>query len=107
MSKRQSRVDHTYGLVSSKDADLGPSSAGQSGDIQGLSDIAQSDSESVVELLEEGQFFEAEVVSGVEYSPDEEVPEVRLRQVPEDDVPGEYLEEDNPLNEEMRSDPRA
>src|SRR5579862_6157958 len=38
----------------------------QSGDLQGLSDIPGADSESVRELLEEGQAFEAGIVSGVE-----------------------------------------
>jgi len=73
---------------------MGPGSAGQSGDTQGLSDIAGADSESVEELLEEGQFFEAEVISGVENAPDADVAEVHTRQVPEDDVPSEYLEDD-------------
>ena len=70
----------------------GPNSAGQSGDDQGLSDIAGADSESVKELLEEGQSFEAEAVMGVENAPDADVSEVRTKQVQEDDVPPEYLE---------------
>lgn len=37
-----------------KDDELGPDSAGQSGDTQQLSDIADADSESVEELVEEG-----------------------------------------------------
>src|SRR5216110_1328825 len=37
-----------------------------SGDLQGLSDVEGADSESVAELLEEGNPFEAAVVSGVE-----------------------------------------
>jgi hypothetical protein len=73
---------------------VGPGSAGQSGDTQGLSDIASADSESVEELLEEGQSFEAEAVGGVENAPDPDVAEVHTRQVPEDDVPGEYLDKD-------------
>ena len=46
------------------------------------------------ELIEEGQFFEAEAISGVEGAPDPDVAEVRTKQVPEDDVPSEYLEGD-------------
>ena len=46
------------------------------------------------ELLEEGQAFEAGVVSGVENAPDADEGEVRTREVPEDDVPREYLDED-------------
>jgi hypothetical protein len=71
--------------------DVGTGSAGQSGDNQGLPDIAEASSESVEELVEEGQFFEAEVISGVEDAPDADVAEVYTRQVPEDDVPSEYL----------------
>jgi hypothetical protein len=69
----------------------GPGSGGQSGDTQGLSGIAEGESESVRELVEEGQFFEAAVVSGVENVPDADEGEIRTREVPEDDVPSEYL----------------
>jgi hypothetical protein len=68
-------------------------SAQLSGDLQGLSHDQRSDSESVAELLEEGNTFEAEIVSGVEAA-DESEGEVESHQVPEDDVPGEYLDED-------------
>ncbi len=71
-----------------------PDSAGQSGDVQGLSNIAEADSESVEELTEEGQAFEAGVISGVEDAPDPDVSEVWTREVPEDDVPAEYLDND-------------
>jgi len=73
---------------------LGPDSAGQSGDLQGLSDSAEVDSESVDELLEEGNAFEAEVVQGVESVPDADEGEVRTHEVPEDDVPDEYTDKD-------------
>ena len=69
-------------------------SAGQAGDLQGLSDVEGADSESVDELLEEGNAFEAGVVEGVEEAGDEEGSEVHTREVPEDDVPGEYLDND-------------
>lgn len=69
-------------------------SAGQAGDDQGLHDSAEADSESVKELIDEGQTFEAGVVEGVENAPDPDVAEVRTRQVPEQDVPQEYLDED-------------
>ena len=74
----------------------GPGSAGQSGDTQGLADDEDSNSESVEELLEEGQYFEASVLSGIENAPPADVAEVTTREVPEDDVPSEYLEEDEP-----------
>ena len=70
---------------------LGGRSAGQSGDLQGLSDAAEAESESVDELLEEGNAFEAEVVKGVEDAPDADEGPLRTREVPEDDVPEEYL----------------
>ncbi|HXM76164.1 MAG TPA: hypothetical protein VN971_05255, partial [Thermoanaerobaculia bacterium] len=73
---------------------LGPESGGQSGDTEGLSRAELADSESVEELLEEGQAFEAGVVRGVENAPGPEKGGVRTRQVPEDDVPQEYLDED-------------
>jgi len=74
--------------------ETGPNSAGQSGDDQGLSDAADADSETVRELVDEGQYFEAGVIEGVEKAPDADVSEVRTRQVPEDDVPQEYLDEE-------------
>jgi len=65
----------------------------QSGDLQGLSNVQGADSESVDELLEQGNAFEAEVVKGVEDAGDAEEGEVRTHEVLEDDVPGEYLDE--------------
>jgi hypothetical protein len=66
--------------------------AGQrSGDVQGLSNVERADSESVEELLEEGNSFEAGVVKGVE---DADETEVRTHQVPQDDVPDEYQDRD-------------
>ena len=44
----------------------GSDSAGQSGDAQGLSQIADVDEESVEELAETDQAYEAEVVEGLE-----------------------------------------
>ena len=66
----------------------------QLGDLQGLSNVASADSESVDELLEEGNAFEAEAVKGVEDAEDVDEEEVRTHEVPEDDVPGEYLEKE-------------
>lgn len=65
----------------------------QSGDMEGLSMLEDVDSESVEELLEEGQAFEAGVISGVEEAEARPGP-VRTREVPVDDVPQEYLDED-------------
>jgi hypothetical protein len=66
----------------------------QSGDLQGLSNVESVDSESVDELVEEGNAFDAGVISGVEDAGERGVKEVRTREVPEDDVPEEYLDKD-------------
>ena len=73
---------------------LGPEAGGQAGDTEGLSEVESVDSESVEELVEEGQAFEAGIVSGVENAPDADKGPVRTRQVPEDDVPEEYRDKD-------------
>jgi hypothetical protein len=83
-----------YATVSDGDQARPEGSAGQSGDTQGLSDVAEAGSESVAELIEEGQFFEADAIGGVEDAPDADVAEVHTKQVAEDDVPPEYLEGD-------------
>jgi hypothetical protein len=69
-------------------------SGGQSGDLQGLSSVEGADSESVDELLQEGNAFEADVVAGVEDAGNTDEKEVRTHEVPEDDVPGEYLDKE-------------
>ncbi len=77
--------------------DLGPDSAGQSGDEEGLTEEPEADSESVEELAESGQYYEAEVVDGVENAPlaDEreriirERPETDNENVPDEEEPGE------------------
>jgi len=59
-----------------------------------LSRRERADSESVDELLEEGNAFEADAVSGVEEADNTDEREVHTHEVPEDDVPGEYLDKD-------------
>jgi hypothetical protein len=71
----------------------GPRSGEQAGDLQGLSNVENADSESVDELLEEGNALEAGVVAGVEEAGEGGDREVRTREVPEDDVPSEYWDE--------------
>jgi hypothetical protein len=73
---------------------LSSRSGGQSGDLQGLSSREGADSESVDELLEEGNAFEAEVVKGVQDAGNADEGEVRTHEVPQDDVPGEYRDKD-------------
>ena len=95
LTKEQSHGDNPLSdAAEAEDAKTGAeTTAGQSGDTQGLSDVAGADSESVRELAEEGQYFEAAVISGIENVPDD-VAEVTTTEVPEDDVPLEYLERD-------------
>jgi len=83
-SKPSARIHQGVGLMS----------GGQSGDTQGLSNTETADSESVVELAEEGQDYEAEVISGVENALDPDQSEVTTKEVPEDDVPPEYRNQD-------------
>ena len=77
-----------------RDVEIAAETSGQSGDTQGLSGEAQASSQSVAELVEEGNFFEAGVVEGVENAAPPDVSEVRTREVPEDDVPQEYIDQD-------------
>jgi hypothetical protein len=69
---------------------LGAQAGEQAGDLQGLSNVQGADSESVDELLEQGNAFEAEAVKGVEDAGEADEQEVRTHEVPQDDVPGEY-----------------
>lgn len=63
-------------------------------DLDGLSRAERADSESVEELVDEGNLFEAGAVAGVEEAEDSDEREVRTRELPEDDVPDEYLDKD-------------
>jgi hypothetical protein len=90
---RRSPLDRSFDAPVLRRHGLGARSAGQSGDTQGLSNAVDVDSESVEELIEEGQSFEAGVVAGVEDA-DSRQGEVRSTQVREDDVPLEYFEKD-------------
>jgi len=91
MKRPNDRGVQTYATVLTRAKGGGTGSAGQSGDTQGLSDLAEAGPASVEELAEEGQSFEAEAIGGVEDAPDADMAEVHTRQVPEDDVPAEYL----------------
>jgi len=78
----------TYGPLPYKPKGTGPDSGGQSGDTQGIDDPDEE------ELLEEGQYYEAEVMESVEDAPAADAKGLRTRQIPEDDVPGEYLDQE-------------
>jgi hypothetical protein len=58
----------------------GSDSAGQSGDAQGLSQMADADEESVGELAETDQAYEAEAVEGLEDAADHPERAVRTRE---------------------------
>ena len=75
--------------------EVGPDSAGQSGDTQQLTRYPTASNESVEELIEEGNAFEAEAISGVERAADDATAPVQTREVPEDDVPAEYQNDQN------------
>jgi len=77
-----------------KRMETGSDSAGQGGVTQQISDTPIADFESVEELVEEGNAFEANVIYGVENARNQGVSEVITHEVPEDDVPGEYLDND-------------
>ena len=66
-AKRSVRKDEAQMEEQRSDSgQAGSDSAGQSGDAQGLSQVAEVDEESVEELAETDQAFEAEAVEGVE-----------------------------------------
>jgi hypothetical protein len=75
-------------------ADRSRGLARQSEDLKGLSRSEQADSESVDELVQEGNLFEAGAVAGVEEADAADEKEVHTRELPEDDVPEEYLDKD-------------
>jgi len=92
--KRVATESQIFDVDAAAEQERKSESAGQAGDLQGLSGRRGADSESVDELLEEGNAFEADVVSGVEAADNADESEVRTHEVPEDDVPGEYLDEE-------------
>jgi len=59
---------------------VGADSGGQSGDTQGLSQFAEDSDESVTELVESGQAYEADVLEGMEEAADHPEEPVRIRE---------------------------
>jgi glutamate synthase domain-containing protein 1 len=79
---RRKTLEKTYATVPVAEERGGPGSAGQSGDTQGLPDVAEAAAESVRELVEEGQYSEAEFVLGVEAADEAgDVSEVKTHEV--------------------------
>jgi len=75
-----------------KPIETGPDTAGQSGDTQGLP-AKELENESVEELVEEGQFYEASLVDAVENAPPADAGPLRVHKRREDDVPPEYTDQ--------------
>jgi hypothetical protein len=88
------RKSQTVDTVAFSPEGPGARSGRQSGDLQGLSSVEGADSESVDELLQEGNAFEADVVTGVEDAGDHDGREAHTHEVSEDDVPEEYLDKE-------------
>lgn len=80
------RADERYGQDARLDeiggdrGQVGGESGGQSGDTQGLGGRSEAADESVEELAEDGQPFEAEVIDGVEEAGDNPERPVRVRE---------------------------
>src|SRR6266542_496271 len=94
LKKRVREKSQSVDTVAFSPEGPGTRSGQQSGDLQALSSVEGADSESVDELLEEGNAFEADVVKGVEDAGSADEKEVRTHEVPEDDVPDEYLDKE-------------
>jgi hypothetical protein len=92
--KRTGKRSRSLGAPAFSPKGLASRSGEQSGDLQGLYRPEAADSESVAELLEEGNAFEADAVIGVEDAESADEKEVRTHEVPEDDVPSEYLDKE-------------
>jgi hypothetical protein len=90
------RKNQSVETVSLEPKGLGTRAGVGAGDLQDISILENVDSESAEELLEEGQAFEAGIISGVEDAPDADKSEVTTHEVPQDDVPGEYDDKDRP-----------
>lgn len=84
-AKKRKKIRGTPALVEMaafEPRGLGARSGGQAGDVQGLSSVERAGSESVEELLEEGNAFEAEVVKGVEDADRSDEIEAEAHEVP-------------------------
>ena len=100
-SKRSSPRKRTVNPVTdierelrNKRATSAGAASSQGSDFQGLSRAEEADSESVQELVEEGNVAEAGAVAGVEEADNQDEREVHTHEVPEDDVPEEYLDKE-------------
>ena len=79
MAKHESRHNEAQpDELGSDPGQVGSDSAGQSGDTQGLSQIADAANVSVEELADTDQAYEAEVIGGVEDAADHPEKPVRI-----------------------------
>jgi len=84
------------GFAAAAEGEL-PAENVDSGDVEGLPTEPEASSESVEELVDEGQYFEAEIVDGVENAPPADVAEVTTHErpvvegenLPDEELPGE------------------
>ncbi|HZL66005.1 MAG TPA: transcription termination factor NusA [Candidatus Limnocylindrales bacterium] len=80
-----------------EDSATGPDSGGQSGDLTGLEEEPEAGPDSVEDLVETGQYYEAEVIEGIEDAPPADEAEVTTHErpagenenVPDEEKPGE------------------
>ena len=93
-SDRSLRSSLTEGVGLAPRSDEAALRAGQSGDLQGLSNLDDADSESVGELIEDGQAFEAEIIEGVEDVPDEKPVPRRGRLTTQGEPPEDFDNKD-------------
>lgn len=80
MTRHELDIDKELDKVRTDTGQVGPDSGGQSGDTQGLSEIADAADESVEELADTGQAYEAEVIAGVEDAADHPEQAVPIRE---------------------------
>ena len=73
---REAQMDE----MGSDPREVGADSGGQSGDTQGLSRSSDDSEESVIELAESGQGYEAEKLEGMEEAADHPEEPVRIRE---------------------------
>jgi hypothetical protein len=81
MARRKFRNDEIQmGELGSEPEEEASDTAGQSGDAQGLSQVPDADEESVGELAETDQAFEAEAIEGLEDAADHPEEPVHTRE---------------------------
>jgi hypothetical protein len=90
LKKQVRRKRQSVETVAAAPEGLGARAGERLGDLQELSNVESADSESVDDLLKEGNAFEADTVKGVQDAGDADEGEVRTHDVPQDDVPDEY-----------------